>query len=102
MRVIFILSATSEYIRRFSEDFRTLAKMYEDVPTTFEHFPRYYKTTIFELCDTVKTQGQQITFPLYYMKVFLHRGHESNCTDCPREARTIIILRQHILETKLE
>ena len=42
MRDIFVLSATFEYIRRFSEDFRTLAKMHEDVPTTFEHFQRYY------------------------------------------------------------
>ena len=37
-RIFRNVPAISEDFRKFSKDFRTLPKMSEDVPTTFEHF----------------------------------------------------------------
>ena len=38
--------ATSGDFRRFAEDFRTLSKMSEDVPTTFEHLQSFYEVFV--------------------------------------------------------
>ena len=52
------VQATSEYFRRFSEDFRTSPKMFEVVSTTFEHFRSYFYATILACCDIVRTQSK--------------------------------------------
>ena len=41
----------------FSEDFQTLLKMFEDVPTTSKHFQSSLKTTMFVCFDFIRTQS---------------------------------------------
>ena len=48
-RIFGNVQATSEYFRRFTEDFPTSPKMFEVVTTTFEHFRSYFKRDYFSV-----------------------------------------------------